>query len=296
MTHHIVAEHERILSEELKHHVHELCFTIGERNYLCLDNLWNAVAYVEGSLRTYGYERERQMYTAVNMSFCNVIAEVRGRSQPEEIIIIGAHYDTFPGSPGADDNASGIAALLVLARLFSRNAPKRTLRFVAFVNEEPPFFGTRYMGSYVYGARCRERAERIHAMLSLESIGYYRDQPGTQHYPFPLGFFYPRTGSFIAFVSNLSSRMLLQLCVRIFRTHSTMPVQAAAFPWFMPGVFWSDHWPFWKMGYPALMVTDTALFRNPDYHTPRDIPERLDYNRMAQVVAGLAQVIRHLAG
>ncbi|MCX8045146.1 MAG: M28 family peptidase, partial [Desulfobacterota bacterium] len=254
-----------------------------------------AAAYNEAYFKDYGYAVERQAYTVANMTFYNVIAEVRGSSRPEEIIIIGAHYDTFPGSPGADDNGSGIAALLVLARLFSGNVLERTLRFAAFVNEEPPFFWTRSMGSYVYALRCREQGENIRAMLSLESIGYYSDKPKTQHYLFPLGLFYPRTGNFIAFVSNLMSRNLLRHCVGVFRNNVAMPVQAAAFPWFVPGVFWSDHWPFWKVGYPAIMVTDTALFRNPNYHTPEDRPETLDYHRMAQTVNGLDQVIRHLA-
>lgn len=287
-------EHERMLPETLKTHVYELCSKIGERNYLCPDRLCEAAAYLERRLKSYGYEGERQAYCAADTTFYNIVFELRGRSLPDEIVIIGAHYDTFPGSPGADDNGSGIAALLALARLFSSERSERTVRFAAFVNEEPPFFWTRNMGSYVYARRCRERGERIRAMLSLESIGYYRDQPGSQHYLFPLGFFYPRTGNFIAFVSNLASRRLLRHCVGAFRNSAAMPAQAAALPWFVPGVFWSDHWPFWKMGYPALMVTDTALFRNPNYHTPQDRPETLDYQRMAQVVAGLVQVIRCL--
>jgi Zn-dependent M28 family amino/carboxypeptidase len=210
-------------------------------------------------------------------------------------VVIGAHYDTVRGSPGANDNASGVAALLELARLLKEFRPKREIRLVAFVNEEQPFFATEGMGSWRYAKRCASRGESVSAMLSLETIGYYSDQPGSQHYPFPFGLFYPSRGNFIAFVGNLRSGMLVRKVVESFRRNADFPSEAVAAPGWMTGIGWSDHWAFWKEGYPALMVTDTALFRYAEYHTSADTHEVVDVERTARVVHGLAAVIRDLA-
>jgi len=291
-----LSEEENILWQEMHEHIHMLCTLIGERNYLCPDKLSAAADYIERCFLQYGLLVERQPYTVHGATFYNLCAEKKGNHDTQNIIVVGAHYDSFVGSPGADNNGSGIAALLALARRCGAQVHPTTLRFVAFANEEPPFFWTKNMGSFVYAARCRQRGEQIVAMLSLESLGYYRDELGTQHYFFPLGFFYPSPGNFIGFVSNIASRNLLRQCIGIFRTYANFPSPGAVLPWFLPGVFWSDHWPFWKMGYPAIMVTDTALFRNPHYHTAGDRPETLDGARMARVVAGLVKVIDNLAG
>ncbi|MBN2105858.1 MAG: M28 family peptidase, partial [Deltaproteobacteria bacterium] len=200
------------------------------------------------------------------------------------------------GSEGADDNGSGVAALLALARAFSAKTPGCTVRFAFFTNEEPPFFWTGDMGSYRYAELCRRRGDTITAMISLEMLGFYSDEPGSQSYIFPINLFFPDTGNFIGFVSNLKSRSLLHQAVRAFRRANTLPSEGVALPWFIPGVFWSDHWPFWEHGYPAIMVTDTAFFRNPHYHEPTDLPETLDYGRLARVTAGLKYMIEELAG
>ena len=221
--------------------------------------------------------------------------EVRGTELPDEIIVVGAHYDSVAGTVGANDNASGVAATLVLARSFARLPRAKTLRFVAFANEEPPFFKTSGMGSRVYSAACRKRAENIAAMLSLETIGYYTDRDGTQKYPFPLSLAYPSTGNFIAFVGNLSSRSLVHQAIAAFRKHAKFPSEGAALPSFIPGIDWSDHEAFWRVGYPALMVTDTALFRYPHYHTPADTPDKIDFDRLTLVVTGLRSVVADLA-
>ena len=205
-------------------------------------------------------------------------------------MIVGAHYDSVIGSPGADDNGTGVAALIELARRFTKS--KRTLRFVAFANEEPPHFGTPAMGSYRNAQRCHERGEKVVAMLSLETIGFFSDAPKSQQYPPMLHLLYPPTGDFIAFVSNLKSRSLLRRCVRKFKG---FPIESGALPEMVPGVGWSDQWAFWQFGYPAIMVTDTAPFRNPHYHTSQDTPETVDYPRLAQVVDGLTAVIDDLA-
>ena len=223
----------------------------------------------------------------------NLIMEIPGATS--EVVIIGAHYDSVDESPGADDNASGVAGLLALARRFAGAKPARTLRFIAFAREEPPYFQTRDMGSWQYAKRCRERNERVVAMLSLEMLGYFDDHPGSQQYPPPLAALYPDSGNFIGFAGNIASRNLIARCTRLYReSTSTVPAESAVLPEIIPQTGWSDQWSFWQFGYPALMVTDTALYRNPHYHTFSDTPETLDYGRMAAVVEGLAHVVAEL--
>ena len=189
-----------------------------------------------------------------------------------------------------------MAALLALARRFAKCKPDRTLRFVAFVNEEPPYFQTAKMGSGVYARRCGQRREKIVAMLSLETIGYYSDARGSQKYPPPLGLLYPSTGNFIAFVGNVKSRDLVRRMVGTFRQHEKFPSEGAALPAATPGVGFSDQWSFWQEGYPAAMVTDTAMFRYPYYHEAEDTIDKVDFDRTARVVRGLEKVIGVLAG
>lgn len=213
----------------------------------------------------------------------------------DEIVVIGAHYDTVPGSPGADDNATGVAALLAIARCFVHEQPAHTVRFVAFANEEPPFFATEQMGSWLYAKRSRDRGERIVAMLSFDALGFFSNAPGSQQYPAMLESIFPSTGNFVAFASNLESRALLEHCLDVFRSHATIPSEGGAFPEEVPGVSWSDQWSFWRHGYDAVMVTDTALYRNPHYHTRTDLPDTLDYEALARTTEGLVEVIRALA-
>ncbi|MGH9312465.1 MAG: M28 family peptidase, partial [Vicinamibacterales bacterium] len=205
------------------------------------------------------------------------------------------HYDSVVGCPGADDNATGVAGLIEVARAMAVRPPARTVRFVGFVNEEPPFFQTPDMGSLRYAKRSRERGDRIMAMISVESVGYYSDAANSQRYPFPFNLFYPATGDFIAFVANVRSRALLHQTMRSFRRHARLPSEGAAAPAGIEGIGWSDHWAFWQHGYPGVMITDTALFRYPHYHTALDTPDRIDYPRMARLVAGLARVVDDLA-
>ena len=206
-------------------------------------------------------------------------------------IVVGAHYDTVPGSPGADDNASGVAVLIELARML----PQHGIRFVAFANEEPPYFMGPDMGSWVSAKRSRDKGEPVRAMFSLEMLGYYRDEPGSQRYPFPLGWFYPDRGDFIAFVGDLGARPLVRKGILLFRKNARFPSEGVAAPAFVPGVTWSDHWSFRDHGFPAIMVTDTAFFRYPHYHLPSDTPDKLDYERMARVTLGLAAMLKELA-
>lgn len=276
----------------LRRDVTALC-AIGERNTFHPENLHRAADLVERELAAAGHRVERHSYeTREGIRSDNLIVEIAGKSK--DIVVIGAHYDSVLGTVGADDNASGVAALLALARRFANHKPARTLRFVAFANEEPPHFQSENMGSYQYAKRCFERGEKIVAMVSLETIGYYSDAPHSQHYPGPLAAMYPTTGNFIGFATNLGSRALLNQCMKAFQRASRFPVESAALPEAVPGIGWSDQWSFWQFKWPAIMVTDTAPFRNPHYHEASDTPETLDYKRLGQVVEGLAGVVEEL--
>lgn len=293
------SQEEVALRESLKRDVQLLGGDIGERNLFAQGTLAAAAKSIEAALVEAGYQVNWHGYEVRGAMSHNLEVEIPGGQRRHEIVVIGAHYDSVSGSPGANDNASGVAALLALARSFATAKPERTLRFVAFVNEEPPFFWTAEMGSRVYAKACRsagqQNGENIVAMVSLETIGYYSDEKGSQKYPFPLGLFYPSQGDFIAFVGNTASGELVRQCLASFRRHARFPSEGAALPGWIPGVGWSDHWSFWQEGYPALMVTDTAPFRYPHYHTAEDTPDKLNYERLARVVAGLEHVVRDLA-
>lgn len=282
--------------DRLTEHVRVLADEIGERNVVRAESLSRAAGYIEESLTSLGLRVDEQAYVVSGTPVRNIEAVVPGGARSREILVVGAHYDSVVGCPGANDNGTGVAALLELARSWATRRPRRTVRFVAFVNEEPPFCFTGAMGSLVYARRCRERREHVVGMLSLETIGCYSDRRGSQRYPFPFGLLYPRTGNFIGFVANLSSRRLVRRCVGAFRRHTAFPSEGTAAPGYLPGIFWSDHWSFWRKGYQAVMVTDTAPFRYPHYHTPADTPDKIDFDRMARVVAGLDAVVRELAG
>jgi Zn-dependent M28 family amino/carboxypeptidase len=281
-------------SINLRNHVASLAGRIGERNLTAYNQLQATAAYIEDALKSEGYRVDSQEYVTENRKVRNLIAEIPGAGRAGEIVIVGAHYDTAYDCPGADDNTSGVAALLELARLLHGTHPARTIRFVAFVNEEPPWFQTEAMGSWVYAKHLHKLNENIVAALSIETVGMYSDSPDSQHYPAGFAALYPSKGNFIGFIGNLSSRTLVREAVASFRKAARFPSEGAAVPAWIQGVGWSDHWSFWKEGYPAIMVTDTAPFRNPNYHQPSDKPGTLDYDRMARVVHGLAAVVHDL--
>lgn len=266
----------RALSLRLRLHVAALA--AAERN----SDLETSARYIEAAFAAQGYKPQSQYFESGGRKVRNIEA---GSGS----IVVGAHYDTVPGSPGADDNASGVAVLIELA------AMKLPVRFVAFANEEMPYFLGPEMGSWAWAKRARERGDSVRAMFSLEMLGYYRDQPGTQQYPAPLSLFYPDRADFIAFVGDLGARGLVRRSVDSFRRNSQFPSEGVAAPGFVPGVTWSDHWSFRRHGYRAIMITDTAFYRYPHYHLPTDTPEKLDYERMARVTLGLAAMLRDLA-
>jgi len=281
--------------ERLAAHVQVLAGDIGERNVYRQQAYQQAADYVARILRECGYEVEWQRYDTEGITCANLVVERPGQRWPKQIVVIGAHYDSVYGSPGANDNGSGVAALLELARRFAKEQPARTLRFVAFANEEPPFFPTGQMGSRVYAKACRERGDDVRAMVSLETIGYFSDAPGSQHYPPLFNLFYPDRGNFIGFVANLQSRGLMSQAARAFRSACDVPLETCATFAFVPGVDWSDHGSFWHQGYRAFMVTDTAPYRYPHYHEPTDTPEKVNYEMLARVTVGMEAVVRELA-
>jgi hypothetical protein len=281
------------LRDELAADVRRLAGEIGERNVPHYPQLKAAADFVAQSFSAAGLPVRRDSYEVAGKTCDNIEAELRG-TMPE-IVLIGAHYDSVFGAPGANDNGSGVAAMLALARRFAGKPAYRTIRFVAFANEEPPYFLTPQMGSLVYASRCKQRGDRILAMISLETIGYFSDAPGSQRYPLPgLGLLYPTRGNFIGVVGNVSSRKLVRRVIGDFRKHADIPGEGAALPAGVPGVGWSDHWSFWQQGYPAVMVTDTAPFRYPHYHSTADTPDKLDYESMSRVVSGLQNVVGRL--
>jgi Zn-dependent M28 family amino/carboxypeptidase len=275
--------------------VKALATDIGERNVDHSAALEAAAKYIETEFRKLGLQPASQEYSVRDLTVRNIDVTVRGTIKPDEIIVIGAHYDSVAGAPGANDNASGVAAVFEIARALKDAKLARTLRFVAFVNEEPPYFQTDLMGSSVYASRCRERHENIVAMLTPETIGYYSDAKNSQHYPGMIGMFYPKVGNFIAFVGETESAGLVERCVGSFRAHAKFPSEGGAAPASIEGVGWSDHWSFQRELYPALMITDTAPFRYPHYHTPDDTPDKIDYDRTARVIDGLVKVVEDLA-
>jgi peptidase M28-like protein len=290
----LTAEQDAI-RHDLEMHVRALAGTIGERNYARPAALARAVSYLRDALARLGYQVGVQPFAAGGETFSNVEVVIPGGSHGDEIVVVGGHYDSVEGSPGADDNASGSAAVLALARLLAAERPARTVRLVLFANEEPPFFESSGMGSRVYAAQAAQRGERIVAMFSLETIGHYADERGSQQYPFPFGLFYPDRGDFVAFVANLQSARLVRRSIGIFRRTTAFPSEGVAAPAWVPGISLSDHASFWRHGWPAVMITDTAPYRYPYYHSELDTPDKLDYARLARVVAGMARVVREVA-
>ena len=286
---------EQLVRDHLKHHVAALAGRIGERNVWRPEAMAAAAAYIQQLLEEAGYTVNVQAFPSRGLTVHNIEAVLPGHVAADEIIVVGAHYDTVTDCPGANDNASGVATLLELARLLAGTSLSRSVRFVAFANEEAPFFYGDEMGSKRYAARAQAQGEHVVAMLSLETLGYYTDRPGSQKYPFPFSWFYPDSGNFIGFVGNLSSRTLVRQAVAAFRASTAFPSEGVAAPSGIEGIHWSDHWSFWQAGYPAIMVTDTAPFRYPYYHTANDTPAQLDYTGLARVTGGLAEVVGVLA-
>jgi hypothetical protein len=281
---------ERQLAGRLREHV----VAIGSQphNLGHPEALAEAAAYIERALAGQGYAVTRQGFDdghAVNLE-----AVIEPARQDAPTLVVGAHYDSAFTAPGANDNGSGTAALLELARMLAdlRGKADVRIRLAFFTNEEPPFFQTERMGSLVYARALAAKGQKPDAMFSLETLGFYRDTPGSQHYPYPLGMLYPDTGNFVAFVGTVSARPLVRRATGAFRAVAQFPSVGGTAPGFVQGIDWSDHWSFGEIGVPALMITDTAPFRYPHYHTKQDSPDKLDYDRLARVTLGIERMLR----
>jgi len=292
--------HEISVGNELRRHVEVLAGDIGIRHDSMPETIGAAVDYIEKEFEAIGFNVAVETYSTSAGEAKNLVIERHGSTQADQIVIVGAHYDTVRSTPGADDNASAVAMLLSACQGLADREFSRTLRFVAFANEEPPHFVGPTMGSRVYAERCRERGDEIHAMVCLEMVGYYNTAPDSQTYPDELPrIFRPilhSTGDFIAFVSDIATRRQLRRFTKAFKRSVKFPVTSVPLPHARNIMWVSDHGPFWDNDYPALMVTDTSWFRNLNYHEMTDTPDTLDYERMARVAVGVTEGIAALAG
>jgi Zn-dependent M28 family amino/carboxypeptidase len=281
------------LADSLQRHITAIASE--PHNVAHYEALEAAAAYIERTLAALGYAVTPQIYEVHGLAVRNlaVTIEPAGSDPGAETVVVGAHYDSAGDAPGANDNGTGVAAVIELARLLHSARLKQRLRFVLFVNEEPPFFQTPDMGSLRYAQMVAARGERVAAMLSLETLGFYSDEPGSQAYPPPFGLFFSDRADFVAFVGMPGSRGLVHQAIGSFRRNAAFPSIGGVAPGGIPGIGWSDHWSFAQHGFPAIMVTDTAPFRYPHYHSTQDTPDKIDYARLARIVSGLEQVIRH---
>lgn len=278
------------LIEKLEQHVRALSEELPARaaNARALEA---SAAYIAAQLRAAGATVRDQVYEVDGVAYRNIITEFGPKEGAR--IVVGAHYDSAHGLPGADDNASGVAGLIELARALAARAPSQRIELVAYTLEEPPYFRGPHMGSAVHAASLKASGAQVRLMLSLEMIGYFTDAPDSQAFPLAaLRPFYPGTGNFAAIVGGFSDFRLSRDAKRIMRSASSLPVYSVNAPAFVPGIDFSDHLNYWAQGYPALMITDTAYYRNTAYHTLEDTADRLDYARMAQLVLGVEALVR----
>ena len=275
-------------ADRLKADVVMLVDELGPRHHDQPEKLVAVADRLQARFTELGLTTERQPVPSDVVGAVNVIGRLGPAKGP--VVVVGAHYDAYKETPGADDNASGVAGLLELARLLTAHPPPIGVEFVAYANEEPPYFRSQEMGSRVHAASVVDRD--LVLMISLECLGTFSDERGTQHFPFVLmRLFYPTRGDFIGVVGKSSQGAVVREVKRAMQAQDGVPVEAIAAPTWIPGIDWSDHLAYWDEGFDAVMITDTALNRNDAYHDPEDTPDRLDYVRMAAVIDGVAQVV-----
>lgn len=288
-------EAERDVSERLRRHVNAIASE--PHNVIHYDALERSAAYIESELTALGFTPQRQVYEADGKPVRNIAVEIAppGANAATPSIVVGAHYDSYGNAPGANDNGTGTAAVIELARLLKDMPLKDTrLRLVLFVNEEPPYDRTPQMGSYRYAQSLKDAGETVIGMISLETIGAFSNKPGTQKYPSPFDMIFPDVADFVALVALPGGRAFLQEFVGSFRQHARIPTIGGTAPDFIDGIGWSDHWAFYSFGYPAIMITDTALFRYPHYHTPGDTPDKVDYGTLAHITLAVAASLKDM--
>ena len=291
------------IESNLRRHVDVLAGQIGPRALTLPGTIDPTIGYIREQWESMQWQVGQETYDAignenVKNDATNLIVESVGTNRPEEIILLGAHYDTVTWTPGADDNASAVAVLLEASRLLSDYRGGRTARYVAFACEEAPYFNLDSMGSQHHARTARKRNDQIVGMLCLEMVGYFRDEVGSQRVPptipCKLHWLFPRRGNFLAAVGNLKSWKLGWRFRRGFKRGSTLPLFSISLPEQVREIRLSDNSSFWDQGYPALMLTDTSFLRNPHYHKPTDTPETLDYARMTEVTWGVAGAMKKL--
>ncbi len=279
----------------LKRHVKTLADEIGERHVRKHFALHKAANYISQQWEAMGYELTRQPFKAKGVECENLEVSRTGKTRPDDIFLVCANYDSPKDCPGANGNASGVGAMLEIARYFSQITPDFTVRFVALTNESPPFFGTEKSGSWIYAHHARQNCDRIQAAIMLESLGYYNNSIGSQLYPALMGALYPKQANFVAMTSNLRSMTAMRRFARLFKYNSSFRCEPMIALNFLPWVKWSDNSPFWISGYPAFMVSDTSPYRYPFYHSPRDTAEKLDYDSLNVVATGLMKSLEKYA-
>ena len=286
--------------QQLRDHLRALTVAIGERSVYLPANLKKTADYIKKFYQDIGVGVQGHTYSYMDFLAENIVAEISSGGRAQRRFLVGAHYDSVAGTVGADDNASAIAVQLEVARYLTKliveEKPDLSVKFVSFALEEPPVYGTRHMGSRVYAKMARRQKEKIDGMICLEMVGYSCHEPGCQDYPFPLMFMnYPKQGNFIGIVNNFKSRQLARKMTAQFQNNRQMPVVRLTVPlngWILPAVRLSDHASFWDQGFKAVMVTDSAFFRNPHYHTAADTMDKLDYEFMAELVESLLLFFR----
>ena len=289
-------DEEREIAALLARHVRAIASV--PHNVRYFEALERSAQYIEGALQDLGYATTPQIFAVAGRSVRNIEAtrEPRTATASTGTLVLGAHYDSFGDAPGANDNGTGTAAVLELARLLKDWQPADTrVRYVLFVNEEPPYYRTADMGSLHYARALAERGERVQGMISFETLGAFSDKPGSQRYPPPFGLIFPATANFVALVGLPASRGFLHTVMASFRRHAAFPSIGGVAPDLVAGIGWSDHWAFARHGFPAIMVTDTALFRYAHYHLPSDTPDKVDYGKLARITKGFERVVRELA-
>ncbi len=289
-----VSDAERSSAQRIGADLRILAVDIGERNFLQYEELILAAEFLEKRIKGIGLVSKRRYVDVDSRPFFSIEAVVLPGNGSADPIIFGAHYDSAVGTSGADDNASGVAVALELAQLLADYESRHPVHVAFFVNEEPPYFRTPSMGSLEYARQLTDEGIQVAAMLSLESLGYFSSEAGSQKYPSPLNYLYPDRGDFVAFVGNVGSRSLVRQAIQSFRGQARFPSEGIAAPSFIPGIGWSDHWSFWLQGVPAIMVTDTAPYRNPNYHVASDTIDTVDIEAMARIAHGLRAVVSFL--
>ncbi len=289
-----------ISSKNLRKHVYTIVEKFSERSYEKIDVLNKTAEYIHNEFSKYSDEVSYQTYKLEEFldekeyEYKNVITNFKGTENCSDgVRIVGAHYDTFSGYKGANDNTSSVAGLLELARVLKENPPRCDVELVAYTLEEPPAFRTNKMGSYIHAKRLKEQGTKVKIALVLETIGFYSDEENSQSYPAPyMEWYYPTKANFIAVVSNLSNILEVRKVKSVLKSSTNLPVYSMNAPTFIPGIDFSDHQNYWKFDFPSVMITDTAFYRSNNYHTENDTPDTLDYDKMAKVVEGVFEMVQ----